>query len=247
MSTKGDIVKGMFSKLRISGITLIPSPDLDAEALNVMEDMMAELFERDMCMGYLFEDVPDPASEVGIKRGFENMIKTNLAMRLAANYGKTPSGTLAFDASQAMSNCQGRLLVDSTRQQEYPSRMPIGSGNQRITNQFYRYYGASTTPPVSCDTPQIAIDEINDYIERYHAYLGAEVISTFTIDSTRGLVIQSSSNTDDKVLYRIKAVSGSELGVLQQVIIKITTDTGRIESRIVNFELTRDELARTVL
>ncbi len=243
MSTKGELVKGMFSKLRISGITLIPSPEMDSEALNVMEDMLAELQERDMCMGYLFEDIPDPASEVGIKRGFENMIKTNLAMRMAGIYGKTPSGTLAFDASQSMSNCQGRLLVDSTRQVEYPSRMPIGSGNQRITNQLYRYYGASTTPPVSCDTPRIAIGEINDYIENYHAYLGAEVISSFTIESSNGLVIQSSSNTDDKVLYRIKAVSGSELGTLQQVKIVITTDSGRIESRIINFEILKDDLA----
>ncbi len=247
MSLKGDLVNRTFKKLRISGITLSPSAELVSDALEITESMMSELATRQMCLGYNFEDVPDAASEVGIDRGFENMVITNAAVRLASHYGKEIPTTLSFDANQAMNNVQGVLLSDSTRQIDYPARMPIGSGNQRITNQFYRYYGAPQTPPNNCDTKKIAIGEINDYVELYHAYLNGETINSFTTQISRGLVLETSSNTDDKVIYRIKAVSGAELGVLQQLLIIITTSTGRIESRVKDFELTKDEIAKTTV
>ncbi len=104
MSKKIDILKGAYSQIRISGLTVQPSPE-DAEvALSRLEDMMQELeLTRNMCLGYRFEAVPDLDTETGVSPGLDHFMKTNLGVRLVPDFNKQIPPTLVFQASQSMS------------------------------------------------------------------------------------------------------------------------------------------------
>ena len=65
------------------------------------------------------------------------------------------------------------------------------------------------------------------------------MISSYTIEADTGLTIVSDSNEDPDINYQISAVGndGISSDALLQVKIIITTDTGRVTTRIINFEL----------
>ena len=63
MTTKADRINSAYSKLRISGLTVDPSPEDLSLALMTFENMMSELeMGRNICMDYNFEVDPDPNS-----------------------------------------------------------------------------------------------------------------------------------------------------------------------------------------
>lgn len=106
--TKIDLINMAFEHLRISGITTQAVPEEIQFALSLLERMAAELQERNIVLGYNFEDVPDVNSDAGIELWAANGIETNLAARMAASFGKTISNELALMARQSMSNLSSR-------------------------------------------------------------------------------------------------------------------------------------------
>jgi hypothetical protein len=68
--TKVDLISGAYSKLRISGLTVQPTPEDLELALTRLENTMAEIEgARNICLGYNFEDQPDPNSVSNIPIG----------------------------------------------------------------------------------------------------------------------------------------------------------------------------------
>ena len=65
---KVNIISDAYSKLRISGLTVLPTPEDLELALSRLESMMAELDVRGISIGYNFEDNPDPNSLTNIPR-----------------------------------------------------------------------------------------------------------------------------------------------------------------------------------
>ena len=60
MKTKIELLDRAYSKLRISGITVNPTPGDVEIALDEMECMLAEWDLVNVCLGYQFEDEPEP-------------------------------------------------------------------------------------------------------------------------------------------------------------------------------------------
>jgi hypothetical protein len=84
------------------------------------------------------------------------------------------------------------------------------------------------------------IDDIDDFVEHFDAYLReGETVSSYTIEADSGLTIVSSSLTSPDVDYQIKAVGVNDTTQSQfnQVKIVATTSLGRQETRIINFEI----------
>ncbi len=239
MTTKSQIINSAYSQMRISGITVDPSPEHLELALERLEDMAAEFEARNICLNFNFEDVPDPASLTNTPRVYNQMLKTNLAVRLIPDFNKVVPQTLMAQASQSLASSSGISAREILREVQYPRRMPRGSGNNRV-NHYRRFQYPNTMPPISCSTNRLTIGEQNDYQESFETYLGDESIASYVITADSGLMIISDSNATPYINYRVKAQENTGDGVFQQVKITITTSTGRIETSFIDFEVTSD-------
>ncbi len=244
MTTKADIVAGAYTQLRISGITVDPTSDDNTLALERLENMAAMFYGGNICTGYTFEDDPDLSSNHNMKRRFWLSYQVMLAANLLSDFGKDATPSLASKIKIASSFLNSQTA--EVPEVQYPARQPVGSGNT-FRNTHRRFFSPTTEPPVSCATKKLAIDDINDYVEHFDAYLdmvAGETISSFTIDSDTGLVVVSSSSTDEDVAYQIRADGGanSDSQALYQVVIVVTTSTGRKTTRLINFSLTTVEI-----
>ena len=235
---KSDIINKAYDDLRISGLTTNATPDEIQTALIELESMAGEFRVRNMDANYNFEDIPDPSADSNIPRSFLNAYAAMLAARLTANFGKQLTPELDRKASAGCSLLSSSQAMTNTV--PYAARHPIGSGNTFRGFRFRRFYGPSNTSPASDSTNSMIAENINSYTEHFDSYLkDFEVIQSFTIKADEGLTINSSSSTDTDVNYTIKA-DGSKQGSLR-VKITITTDAGRVETRLVYFDITKIE------
>lgn len=229
---KVDHINDAYSQLRISGLTIDPTPEDLEIALERLENMAAEWSSR-YCFGFNFEDNPDPNTESGIDRKFAQTFATNLAVRLIPDFNKTVPDTLFMQAKQSMSNAAGTLAADRVKGVEYPARMPRGSGTAQKWNRWLRFNSPVLYVANHCDVQHLSVGDVQDYEESYSAYLEGETIASFTIVATTGITLGASSNDDDSVLFRVTADSVSN----PTITIVVTTSTGRKAKRVINFEI----------
>jgi hypothetical protein len=242
MSTKNDVIKGAYSQMRISGLTVNPSPEDSAIALDRLEDMMSEFESNNICLGFNFTLEPDPSDITNVKRAFNQMMQTNLAIRLIPDFNKVVPATLSALSAATLSNAVGYSAANNIKAVAYPRRMPLGSGNTLRTDDRRRFQAPQLLPPTSCANEFIIIGDVNDFQESYTAYLNAnETIASFVITSDTGLDVQSSSNDTPLISYRVLALSNATKGSWQQVKIVVTTSDGRIDTRLINFEIQSNE------
>lgn len=243
---KVDFINDAYSQLRINGLTVNPTPSDLELALMRLEDMAAEFHTRNIIVGYNFEDEPDPNTPSNVIRGYKQAFATNLALRLIPDFNKDPSGILILQASQSLSNMSGRVAMERLNQVQYPRRMGRGSGNTLRYNRWARFYRNVTLGTNNGATNTMFIGDINDFVEHFDAYLdSAETISSFDIVTDPSLTLVSSSNDSPDISYRIESgdltTNQTPSGPLVTII--ITTSTGRVETRQIQFVLTPREEA----
>jgi hypothetical protein len=180
MSTKADLVNGAYEEIRISGLTAQPGPEDVRFALDLLEDMMASFFKKGIDVGYNFQDLPDPADKHNIPREHRRAIILDLAWNVLTAFGKEIPQSLLLRKRAFHST-----LVSATatpRQIPYPSRQPIGSGNQKYGEQHSRYYHQSDPAPNLASTNRMFIGDVDNFVEHFDAYLDdGESIQSFTI------------------------------------------------------------------
>lgn len=235
---KVDRISGAYSKLRISGLTVQPtSEDLEL-ALGELENMMSELASRGIEVGYNFENEPNPNSDLGVPQQHWNMINCNLAVRLIADFNKDVPAMLLMQATQSLNNSSSICAAERVRGVAYPSRQPVGSG-ARIFNRWQRFYSESNAlPPNDPATLYVMQGEVNDYQESFEAYLreDEDILSAVVVCDT-GLVVLSSTVEDPVVRYRLSAPVELSAASWQQVKITMTTTIGRVDIRIINYQV----------
>lgn len=239
MATKADTINGAYSQLRISGLTVNPSPNDVRVALDRLESMAAEFEGRDICLGYVFEDEPNPSTPTGVERAYWQMLETNLAIRLVPDFNKAVPQILMAQATQSLSNAQARTAT--VNQIQYASRQPIGERNSLRADRLQRYYPVSAPAPEGCDVKRMLIGETNDFFEDWSAYLQlGEDLASYVLSAEAGLTVTTQSLATPRVNYRINAVGvdPQRPTLLPIVVITVTTTTGRVNTRIVQFELT---------
>ncbi len=241
---KIDLIKCAYSQLRISGLTVLPDAADISLALDRLEAMMAFWRSQNICTDYNFTHKPDPNDLSNVELEEKLAIETNLAKELYSDFGKdmgglAPSPTLLARAAATLQALYGTSAIKLLDQNQYPRRMPIGSGNeQKYYKNWLRFYRESPNAPSECDTNKLRVDDIDDYVESWQAYLNLnEVIDSYTIEADDGLTLISDSLSSPFIQYRIQADSQQTSGEWQQVKITITTDTGRVNTRLVNFEV----------
>ena len=238
---KGDIVNGAYSQMRISGLTVEPSDEDNVLALDRLENMANEFQGRNICTGYYLEDDPDVNSPSGLEKKFWYPFKCVLAVRLLSDFGKgmTPDPLLIKNASAQLSFLYAATA--NPRETQYPNRQAIGAGNSLRYHRYRRFYTPTEEAPNTCATNRMIVGDIDNFIEHFDSYLiDPEEVSSYTIEADTGLTIVSDSLTSPDIDYQIQAVGndGISSDSLLQVKIVATTDTGRITTRVINFELT---------
>ena len=242
--TKGEHINAAYSKLRISGITVNPTAGDNQLGLNTLEDFIAECEGRNICLNYNFEQAPDPSTKSGIDSQFNEMVATNLAMRLAPNFGKgvKPDPVLMQQANYTLSNAQAR-----TAKVNYSLRSrnsPVGSGNR--LNQFETFYTLAPPAPISCKTEQLEKDITKSYSESWYDFLdidGGETITSFTIEKSNGLQLNSSAINADAngIDFNVTATDSGWQRVIVQIVTSNSTPN-KADERVINFNVTDESV-----
>jgi len=238
MSTKAQTINNAYSQLRISGLTVTPSPSDLVLALDTLETMMAEYRDGwNVQINYNFEDIPNLNSQTGVELSYQAMMNLNLAVRLIPPFNKEVPQTLQSLASVSLSKAIGRSCLSNARMIQPPRRMPIGSGNTFRGVFWNRFSVPVPVPPVGQATNYVWQGEQLDYYEDFSAFLGDATIVSYTIEADPLLTIVTSANEDPRVTYTLLAPTQppATYGPWQLVNITITDSLGRVEIRLINF------------
>ncbi|QDP52075.1 MAG: putative peptidoglycan hydrolase [Prokaryotic dsDNA virus sp.] len=130
MPNKIDIVNGTYSLIRISGLTSSPLPEEINTAIQVLDDLAAEI-STSLNLGYIQPieyGASGPNDDSGLSPELAGPMKKMLAVELVTFFGREVTPTLAAIAKSGMKSME-RLLV-SVPDMQNPATLPIGSGNE---------------------------------------------------------------------------------------------------------------------
>ena len=237
---KIDIIQQAYSRLRISGLTVNPTPGDVVLALGRMESIAAMFNSRNITTEYRISanGEPDPNEPTGLEQEFWEMFASNLAIQLAPDFGKEAPPLLVRQASVALSSASSFIAGSTIRMVRPSHRTPLGEANTLRTRMRQRFYREPVLPPENSELNHMFVGDINDYKEDFTAYLRVdEVITTMDFLANDGLELLETDNLSPFITYRVKAISQLNVGPWQQVRIIVTTDLGRKTTRIINFEV----------
>lgn len=210
---KAEIVNQAYSQLRISGLTTLPAPEEITLALQELDWLMWRWAADGRDVGYHFP-APTTGDELVISDANEDAgvyswaipgIAACLARNIAVHFDKPIPPTLEAKCRSGLNTIRQRTIrIDP---QQYPNRMPRGSGNElwqfgrssRFYHPSYRGRGDQTTIKVNqnldmtCDFSKDLAE--GDSIESY----------TIAVDAGGGLILQSDSRDGNVVYYRVLA------------------------------------------
>lgn len=151
LTTKNDLVIAALRKLGIASDATLTDvePQSTEDAVNDLEMMMSEWLGdgAGIDVGYMFAPEGSPATpgdDHGLPTNAINAVITNLACRIAPDYGREASAKLVANARYGKE--QLVKLTASSRALAakclvgYPNRMPTGSGNRLANNYGWRYF-----------------------------------------------------------------------------------------------------------
>ena len=237
---KIDVILHAYSQLRISGITVTPTPgDLEL-ALDRLETMAHEWALRNINAGWNFENHPDPNTDSGVQRGYKQAFETNLAVRLIPDFNKQVPDMLMRQAAQSLGNLSGRSAYANIKGVTYPSRQALGSGNTLRRARWNRFYGGYRQNSASIKRLNMFIGDINDYVEYFDAWLKeGEILTEVAFEVDSGLRLISEKLDPEKVEYKVEAMGsgGYSNSEGRQLTIIVKTDAGRVETRIIYFAI----------
>lgn len=230
MKTKAEIINDAFSMLLMTGVTTNATPGDSELAFNRLNDLMAELDSRNMQTGYTFLD-GDISSESGLQSWMNYAVSSALALRICSDFGVEPPASLVALANSAMNNLSARLA--RVQEVQYPSRMPVGSG-QRWLGRFRDHYGQAAQYPNNGVTQTAAQYSTGQYKIDFTSLLQiGEALSGFTQTATSGINVLSSSFSGNVVTLQIQF----QASVIGQVNIVATGDAGSVVPRSLDFNI----------
>lgn len=136
--TKGELVKEAYAELALAGYEFDVSPEEILLGVRRLDAMLTSWWN--IRIGYAASSSPDdadPNADSGLPDLANRAVYMNLAMELAAGFGKTPLRTTAIAAKQGYDMLLARAVSMDTTQQQYPSTLPRGAGNRWPGSRTY--------------------------------------------------------------------------------------------------------------
>lgn len=132
MATAESFIIRAFSKATIlEAETTLEASEIQ-DGLDQLNDMLASWEFSGIQLG--FEPVADKDDELRVPRFAHGAIKANLAVVLGPEYSKPASPVLLAEAKVTMDNLMNAVVKIGNVQ--YPSTLPLGSGNEREDERF---------------------------------------------------------------------------------------------------------------
>lgn len=233
---KVDFINEAYSMLRISGITVIPTASDYTLALTRIDSMMADLFANwGVSVGYDYDQTPNINSYTNVKISDKEMISANLAVRLAADFGKDVPQSLAMRATVSLSRAVDAAVKKASKQIQAPGIMPVGSANEWFGR--HRYHVVADEPPAGASTIDITKGETLKLFEDFQAWLGTNTISSYTISGSTSLTISASANATPQITYTVTAPTSVAADGHALVKITVTDSASRTVIRFVDFNV----------
>ena len=135
--TKRQFVEAAFEELGLASYVFDLTADELQSAVRRLDAMVGQWSVKGINIGYSFTVSPENSSlntETNVPNTANEAIILNLAMRIAPQFGKTPSVDTKLGA---ISGYQTLLMQNANvLQQQYPSTMPAGAGNKDVDWPF---------------------------------------------------------------------------------------------------------------
>lgn len=132
-----DIIKAALSKIGVRNSEVALTTTQINDAISELNDMLTQWDSTSLPLGYTI--ISNGADIVTTPDWSHGAIKSNLAARLAPEYGKEISITLGAQILADFKNLQLRII--EAPEVFFPDTLPIGSGNQindfRNESNFY--------------------------------------------------------------------------------------------------------------
>lgn len=136
METAETVVKDALQELLVQASEAPIEASEAQTAIRYMNRMMFEFDAQGITLGYTkVDNLGDP---VTIPDGAYNGVVYNLAIRLASQYGAQVTASLTFAADSGI-DAMRRIAVEVLPTQ-YPSTLPIGSGNEWDSETWPKFY-----------------------------------------------------------------------------------------------------------
>lgn len=137
MATAAQVVKASLQRILVQASEAPIEASEAQDFIFAMNNYMLDLDARGVTLGYT--EVDDLGDEITIPSGALRGLIANMAVEVAPDYDGTVTDALAKSAREGLNTM--RLLGQTMPESEYPSTLPIGSGNEdcagRRTSHFY--------------------------------------------------------------------------------------------------------------
>jgi len=187
--TKGDLVNGAYSIIRISGLTINPQPEQVTAGIQEADDLAGELLGMGVNVNWQYPAEygdSDTADTSGLTKEMAGPFKSILALRLLDLFGKPATPTLATRADKGMRTLE--QITVSVPDAELPSTIPFGSGNE-WDYRSRRFYPEAA---VNNDAQYVFRDDVLNYTEDFGPWLIDEELASVEWEvSNSGIDIQN--------------------------------------------------------
>lgn len=171
--TKGNVVRGAYTILRISGLTINPTNEDVIVGLQEADDLALEMKGAGLDVNWQLPSeygLSDPEDTSGLTPEMVGAFKSVLALRLLDAFGKTPTPTLVKRADDGMRTLEQFIIAVPNA--ELPSTLSLGSGNEQDYRSRYFY----PEPGVNNDADYVFKDDILNYTEDFSEWLIDETL-----------------------------------------------------------------------
>lgn len=136
MTTANDLITGAFSEIGISAAETPIEAFMIQDGLDQLNDMAAEWETSGLGLGLV--PVENDTDTVRLERGYVAAVKLQLGLRLAPVYERPITQDQAAKASASWENVLRSLSI--VTDVEFPSTLPLGSGNECPDITDRRFY-----------------------------------------------------------------------------------------------------------
>ncbi len=135
--TKKQFIEAALEEIGVASYDFDIQPEQYESALRRLDSLMAAWNAKGIRLGYPLPSSPELSvldAETTVPDSANEAIITNLAIKLAPSYGKTPSQDTKTAARDALNTLMGFAAMPTEMQ--LPGNMPSGAGNKWIDQPY---------------------------------------------------------------------------------------------------------------
>ena len=148
MANAGQVLKASLQRILVQASESQLEPSEFQDAIFDMNNFMLDLDAKGIALGYTV--VENLGDEITIPTGALRGLIANVAIEIAPDYNGTVSPALAKAAKEGLETM--RLLGLRKPISEFPSTLPVGSGNEGLGFSVTRFYSGALEAEILRET-----------------------------------------------------------------------------------------------